>query len=96
MFKKYFKEIKHLKHYIIINVAVMALSYFPCIFFDYKALRKLTHEDGFIENLTVVFFVLAAVLFFITYRRTKNILLLGLVLLVFLHPFFKPPRHEDS
>jgi hypothetical protein len=84
MFKKYLKEIKHLKHYIIINVTVIALSYSLCIFFDYKTLRKLTHEDGFIENLTVVFFVFAAVLFFIAYRRTKNMLLLGLALLVFL------------
>jgi len=40
-------------------------------------------EDGFFENLTAVFFVFATVLFFISYRRTKNIFLLSLVLLLF-------------
>ena len=78
----YLKEVKRLKLYIISTVAVIGLSYSVYLFFDDETIRRLAREDGFFENLTAVFFVFGAVLLFLSFRRTKNIFLLGLAVLL--------------
>jgi hypothetical protein len=83
LLQSYLKEIKYLKLYIISILVVICLTYSIFLFFDDDTIMVLGVEDGFFENLTEVFFVFATVLFFISYRRTKNIFLLGLFLLLF-------------
>ena len=78
----YLKEVKRLKLYIISTVAVIGLSYSVYLFFDDETIWRLAKEDGFFENLTAVFFVFGAVLLFLSFRRTKNIFLLGLAVLL--------------
>ena len=83
LLQSYLKEIKYLKLYIISVVAVICLSYSIFLFIDDDMIMILGQEDGFFESLTAVFFVFAAVLFFMSFLRTKNIFLLGLTLILF-------------
>ena len=75
----YRKEIKYLKPYIITAIVVICLSYSVYLFFSDDFVTVLGDEDGLFESGTAIFFVIAAVLFFLSFRRSKNIFLLGLV-----------------
>ncbi len=79
--QSYLKEIKDLKLYIISILVVICLSYSVFIFFNVDEIMALGKEDGFFEDLTFGFFVFTAVLFSISFLRTKNIFLLGLALM---------------
>ena len=81
---RYLKELKYLRLYIISIVLVICLSYSVYLFFDDTIVEFLGEEDGFFENLTAICFIAATFLFFISYRRSKNILVLGLAVILFL------------
>ena len=82
--QNYLKEIKLLKPYIITVIIVLVLSYSVYFLCGDALVKVLGQEDGFFEWLTAIFFLVASILCFIIYRRTKNLFVLGLALLFFM------------
>lgn len=82
--QSYLKEIKYLKPYIVSAVLVIFLSYSIYLFCDDNTVITLGDEDGFFEYLTAIFFLMAVVFLILTFRRTKNIFLIGLALILFM------------
>ena len=82
LIKSYLKEIKYLKFYIISLSIVISLSYSIYLFCDDDTIIKFGLENSFFEILTPVLFLGGAVFFFLCYKRTKNLFLLGLVILL--------------
>jgi hypothetical protein len=83
MIQNYLKEIKLLKPYIISIIAIIVLSYsiYACCSDD--TIGYLGNEDGFFEWMTAIFFLLSSVIFFLVFRRSKNIFLLCLAVMFF-------------
>jgi hypothetical protein len=77
----YKKEFNKLSTYIIALAVLICGVYAAALFGSDRLLTELGSEDGITEWLTALLFLLAAVLFFISFRRTKNIFLLGLSIL---------------
>jgi len=81
--------------YIIVSIIWLTIAYSVFFLFDNETITLLSHEDGFFETSTAIFFFLAAILFFYLYfkdhegnnlyifKTKKNIflLLLGLLFL---------------
>lgn len=72
-FKNYLKEIELLKYYILV-LFLCTISFFSVYsFLDIDLVYTITDEDHLYEWLTVVFFIVAAILSFILYRKFRNI-----------------------
>ncbi len=80
--QSYLNEIKYLKLYIISVMTIICLSYLPYLFLDDNFVIVLGSEDGLFESLTSISFVIASVLLFLCFLRSKNLLLLGLSLVL--------------
>ncbi|MFT3680275.1 MAG: hypothetical protein QM791_08365 [Ferruginibacter sp.] len=82
--KGYAGEAKFLKKYIISVILVMAVSYSVYLFLDDDAIMDLAwDENGVVESGTAIFFIAASIVFFLCFKANKNLLLLGLGLLMF-------------
>ena len=80
----YQKEIKSLKPYIRSIMAVIILSYSIYIFCSDDVIMSIGKEDGLFECMTAILFLFSSVLCFITYKRNKNIFILGLAMMFFM------------
>ena len=80
----YQKEIKSLKPYIRSIMAVIILSYSIYIFCSDDIIMLIGKEDGLFEWMTAVLFLGSSILCFITYKRNKNIFILGLAMMFFM------------
>ncbi|MGQ0654504.1 MAG: hypothetical protein ACT4P4_19945 [Betaproteobacteria bacterium] len=76
-------EAVSLRLYIVAAAATIALSYSTYLVFDASAMIALGREDGVFESLTVVFFLIASALFFVTWRRSGNVFFLLLSFALF-------------
>jgi hypothetical protein len=84
LIESYLKEIKSLKPYILSIIVVIALSYSIYIYCSDDLIKFLGKEDSFFEWLTAIFFLFTSVLCFITFKRNKNIFVLGLAIMMFI------------
>ncbi len=82
--KNYLKEIDSVKPYIISIIAVITFSYSIYIFCSDAVIMAIGKEDSLFEWVTAIFFLLASVLCFATFKRNKNIFVLGLALMFFM------------
>lgn len=73
---RYLSEVKYMKMYIMIVAIFIILCYSVFIFLKVDTVSKLGEEDQFFEWLTAIFFILAAVIFFLIFVRTKNLIFL--------------------
>lgn len=84
LIESYLKEMKSLKPYILSIIVVIALSYSIYIFCSDDVIKLIGKEDSVFEWLTAIFFLFASVLCFITFKRNKNIFVLGLAMMFFM------------
>ena len=84
LIEKYLKEIKSVKPYILSIVVVLTLSYSVYIFCSDAVIREIGKEDGLFEWMTALFFLFASILCFATFKRNKNIFVLGLAMMFFI------------
>ena len=84
LIKNYLKEITSLKHYILSIILIITFSYSIYIFCSDTVIMAIGKEDSFFEWMTAIFFLLASVLCFATFKRNKNIFVLGLALMFFM------------
>ncbi len=84
MFKNYLKECWELKNYIISAIVVIFLSYTVYLYCSDEMIIKLNNENQFFEIGTAVLFFVNAFLFFISFKRKKNIFLLILAIFMFI------------
>jgi hypothetical protein len=81
---QYIAEIKYLKFYILTVAVVITLFYSVLIFFDADTVSKLGEEDKFFEWLGCIFFIIASLLFLLTFLKTRNIFFLILAIAMFI------------
>ena len=84
LIKNYFRELSSLRLYILSIILIITFSYSIYIFCSNEVISKLCDEDSFFECLTAIFFLLASLLCFATFKRNKNIFVLGLALMFFM------------
>jgi hypothetical protein len=84
MLKNYLKESWELKNYIISAIVVISVSYTVYLYCSDEMIIKLNNENQFFEIGTAVLFFVNALLFFISFKREKNIFLLMLSILMFI------------
>ena len=84
LIKNYFKEITSLKHYILSIILIITFSYSIYMFCSDAVIMEIGKEDSFFEWITAIFFLFASVLCFATFKRNKNIFVLGLALMFFM------------
>ena len=84
LIKNYFRELSSLRLYILSIILIITFSYSIYIFCSNEVISKLCDEDSFFECLTAIFFLLASVLCFVTFKRNKNIFVLGLAMMLFI------------
>ena len=84
LLKNYLKEISLLKLYILSIILIITFSYSIYIFCSDKVISVICDEDNLFEWLTAMFFLFSSVLCFATFKRNKNIFVLGLALMFFM------------
>ena len=84
LLKNYLKEISLLKLYIISIILIITFSYSIYIFCSDAVIMEIRKEDSFFEWITAILFLFASVLCFATFKRNKNIFVLGLALMFFM------------
>jgi hypothetical protein len=84
--KQYLKEIKYFKVEIISIIALIFIGCSIYLLVDEKTKIFIGQEDGLYEWGTAIFFLFASILFFLSFVRTKA-LLLGLLAVVFFMGF---------
>lgn len=83
MIKPYIKEIKYLRHYLILNSIIIILSSMVIILLDENTINSLSAEDSFFEYLTAINLFIASLFFIILFVKTKNVFFLILFLICF-------------
>lgn len=84
MLQDYAREARFLKNYIIAIVLLILISYSIYFFCSDEVIMDLAwDENGVVESATAIFFIAASVVFFMCFRSTKNLLLLGMAFLMF-------------
>ena len=84
MFKKYYYEYWKTRKYVFSSFLVVFLSYSVYIFCSDETIVKFNNEDQFFEIGTAVLFLVDSIIFFISYKKRKNIFLLIFSILMFL------------
>jgi hypothetical protein len=84
IFRQYLKEIKFLKLYILIVTLLLVLFWGFHLVFTKEVMSKLGKEDGFFEWITASCFLLASLLFFLSFRKTRNLFFLILGIMFFI------------
>lgn len=69
--------------YSILGFIVLVLSYSVIYFVDKDTAIRLTHEDGFFENLGFLFFLFSSISFACSYKKHKNWIFIILAFLFF-------------
>jgi hypothetical protein len=82
--KQYLKEIKYFKVEIISIIAIIFFSCFLYLLLDEKTIILIAKEDGFYEWGTAIFFLFASILFFLSFIRTKALLLCLMAVVFFM------------
>lgn len=82
--KQYIKEIKYFKVEIISIIALIFFSCFLYLLLDEKTIIRIAKEDGLYEWGTAIFFLFASILFFLSYVRTKALLLCLMAVVFFM------------
>lgn len=77
------EEIKNVKSYLIIVCSVILVSYSVFLYLDADIIVTIGAEDNLFEWLTAIGFLISSVIFFLTFRKTKNYLLLILSVILF-------------
>lgn len=83
MIGKYLKEVWHLKIFVIVVIAVTALSYSVYYFFEPTVVADLGDEDNFFEWWTAISLFMASLFCFYLFIKTKNIFFILLALVFF-------------
>lgn len=82
--RQYVKEIRYLKPYILAVAFLMVLFWVLHFLLSKETMAKLGKEDGLLEWLTAICFLIVSVLFFLSFRKTRNIFYLLLCLMFFI------------
>lgn len=82
--KQYLKEIKYFKAEIISIITLIFFSCFLYLLLDEKTIIRIAKEDGLYEWGTAIFFLFASILFFLSYVRTKALLLCLMAVVFFM------------
>ena len=82
--KQYLKEIKYFKVEIISIIALIFISCFLYLLLNEKTIIIIAKEDGLYEWGTAIFFLFASILFFLSFIRTKALLLCLLAVVFFM------------
>lgn len=82
--KQYLKEIKYFRFEIISIIALIFLSCSTYLLVDEKTKILIGREDGYYEWGTAIFFLFASILFFLSFVRTKALLLCLMAVVFFI------------
>jgi len=83
MIKKYLMEVWHLKIFVIVVIAVTALSYSVYYFFEPAVVADLGDEDKFFEWWTAISLFMSSFICFYLFIRSKNVFFILLALAFF-------------
>ena len=82
-FSIYFKELSFLKSYVISSMVLILTSYLIYFLLNDYQIIQLGREDGIFEYLTAILLLISSILLFVCFLRTKNLFLLGLMIVLF-------------
>jgi hypothetical protein len=82
--RQYIKEIRYLKPYILIVGFILVSSWALHYFLGKETMSELGKEDGLFEWLTAIAFLTISILFFLSYKSTRNIFyfIMGIIFII--------------
>lgn len=82
--RQYIKEIRYLKPYILIVGFILVSSWALHYFLGKETMSEMGKEDGLFEWLTAIAFLTISILFFLSYKSTRNIFyfIMGIIFII--------------
>lgn len=84
MINQYVKELKALRYYIVLTTAVIIISWSVYLLFDKNTVSAIGKEDGLFEWITAINFLIASLVFLLSFLKSRNYFLLLFAIIFFI------------